>query len=594
MQIVNVQQGSPKWHAHRLNHFNASDAPAMMACSPYKTRAELVREVATGLTAEVDAATQKLFDDGHRTEALARPIAEQIIGAELYPVVGSNGALSASFDGLTIDDSIGFECKRLNKRLREAMVPGCTGADLPLDYQVQMEQQHAVNEAGERTLFVAAHFDDAGQLIEERHCWYVPNPELRARILAGWKQFEADVAAYTPGEPTAPTKIAEPVQALPAISVVVSGEIAIRDNLKSYEVKVREFLDQKLIREPKTDQDFVDLDAQIKMMKAGRDAIKGAIGQVLGGVESVDVTVKTLEMLDSLLQKASAASERTLSTEKDRRKAEIVTDSQTKLREHCAALTARVGVPVTAAADFAGVIKGLKSLASMEDKLSTELARAKIAASGMADLITANRKAMDEADAAGLFPDFAQVCTKASDDFAALIAGRRAAAQERMERERERIRAEEAARLEREQRAEAERKAREEADVKARADAEAKAKADAEARAAALEESKRIEREKDTAAAQRTSLVDYTPVPAPEVRAFTPRAAAPAEEPTLSLGRISAALGFTVTADLLTRLGFAAHVVKAARLYRPSQFREIKRALIEHIEATPDEVPLAA
>lgn len=588
MQIVNVQQGSPEWHAHRLNHFNASDAPAMMGCSPYKTRAELVREVATGLTAEVDAATQKLFDDGHRTEALARPIAEQIIGAELYPVVGSNGALSASFDGLTIDDSIGFECKRLNKRLREAMFPGCTGADLPLDYQVQMEQQHAVNEAGERTLFVAAHFDDAGQLIEERHCWYVPNPELRARILAGWKQFEADVAAYTPGEPVAPTKIAEPVQALPAISVVVSGEIAIRDNLKSYEVKVREFLDQKLIREPKTDQDFVDLDAQIKMMKAGRDAIKGAIGQVLGGVESVDVTVKTLEMLDSLLQKASAASERTLSTEKDRRKAEIVADSQAKLREHCAALTARVGVPVAAAADFAGVIKGLKSLASMEDKLSTELARAKIAASGMADLITANRKAMDDADAAGLFPDFASVCTKPADDFTALIAGRRAAAAERLERERERIRAEEAARLEREQRAAAEAKAREEAEAQRRADADARAKADAEARAAQQVEALRIERERDHAAAQRTSLVDYTPppAPAPEVRAFVAPPPAANETPSLSLGEIKDRIApMSIDAAGLERLGFAPTRARGACLYRHSDWPAIHAAMVKKLLA---------
>ena len=259
MNIVQLQQGTPEWHAHRLNHFNASDAPAMMGCSPYKTRAQLLKEVATGLTEEVDAQTQRLFDDGHRTEALARPIAEEIIGEALSPVVGTNGPLSASFDGLTFLCDQSFECKRLNKRLREAMVPGCTGADLPLDYQIQMEQQHAVNETCERTLFVAAQFDDEGNLVEERHCWYTPNLELRAQILAGWKQFEADVAAYQPAE-VVPTVVAEPVQALPAVLVKVTGEIAITANFGAFETALRDFLEHRLIREPKTDQDFADLD----------------------------------------------------------------------------------------------------------------------------------------------------------------------------------------------------------------------------------------------------------------------------------------------------------------------------------------------
>ena len=37
-----------------------------------------------------------------------------------------------------------------------------------------------------------------GELIEERHCWYWPDAELRARIVAGWEQFERDLADYKP------------------------------------------------------------------------------------------------------------------------------------------------------------------------------------------------------------------------------------------------------------------------------------------------------------------------------------------------------------------------------------------------------------
>ena len=65
-------QGSPQWHAHRARHWNASDCPAMLGCSPYETRQQLLHRMHTGITPEVDAGTQRRFDDGHRFEALAR------------------------------------------------------------------------------------------------------------------------------------------------------------------------------------------------------------------------------------------------------------------------------------------------------------------------------------------------------------------------------------------------------------------------------------------------------------------------------------------------------------------------------------------
>ena len=49
----NLVQGSSAWHAHRATHDNASDAPAMMGCSSYKTRDQLIAELATGITPEV-------------------------------------------------------------------------------------------------------------------------------------------------------------------------------------------------------------------------------------------------------------------------------------------------------------------------------------------------------------------------------------------------------------------------------------------------------------------------------------------------------------------------------------------------------------
>lgn len=594
MQIVNVHQGSPEWHAHRLNHFNASDAPAMMGCSPYKTRAELIREVATGLTAEVDPATQRLFDDGHRTEALARPIAEKIIGAELYPVVGSNGALSASFDGLTIDDRIGFECKRLNKRLREAMQPGCTGADLPLDYQVQMEQQHAVNEAGERTLFVAAHFDDAGQIIEERHCWYVPNPELRAQILAGWAQFEKDVAAYVPTEAPEPAK-ADTMESLPAVSVRLDGALSVAGNLPAFGEALRAFI-AKIPAKPATDNEFATVDAACKALKKAEEALDAAEAGALASITDVEAMRRAVADCRKLARDTRLAAEKLVERRKVEMKEQAVMAARRALADHVDALSAelapiRVQMP---AVDFALAIKGLRSIASMQDALDTELANGKIAADAQARTIRANRAAMDAAEAGHLFPDFAQVCTKAAEDFANLIVSRKAAAQARLEAERERIRAEEAARLEREAAAKRAAEEREQREAAERLAAQERAAAAAAAEVERLAAERRAREEAATLAAQQQAQPAPAPAPAPEVRAFPPAAPAANEVPTMTLGQLNARLGFTCSADFLEGLGFVAHRDRAARLYRPSQVPAIKRALIEHIEAVPDEVPLAA
>ena len=66
MKTHEVVQGSREWHLHRAMFRNASDAPAMMGVSPHKTRSQLLQELHTGVTKDVDAATQKRFDDGHR------------------------------------------------------------------------------------------------------------------------------------------------------------------------------------------------------------------------------------------------------------------------------------------------------------------------------------------------------------------------------------------------------------------------------------------------------------------------------------------------------------------------------------------------
>src|SRR5688572_10085106 len=102
MKTLQLIQGTPEWHTHRATHRNASEAAVMLGKHPSITRSELLRIRATGIEREIHDFLQRLFDDGHKFEALARPLAEKIVGEDLYPCVGVEDQNSASFDGLTL------------------------------------------------------------------------------------------------------------------------------------------------------------------------------------------------------------------------------------------------------------------------------------------------------------------------------------------------------------------------------------------------------------------------------------------------------------------------------------------------------------
>lgn len=584
MQVHNLTQGSPEWHAYRRNHFNASDAPAMLGCSPYKTRDQLIAELATGITPDVDAATQRIFDAGHRFEALARPLAEKIIGEELAPLVGSNGKYSASFDGVTLMGDTGWEHKSLNAELRTAMVDGGTGADLPKVYRVQMEQQCMVEEALTRVLFTASKWDrapdfhedspDGWNLVEARHCWYTPDPALRAEIVAGWTQLEKDVAAYVVPD-AAPVKVvAEAVTALPTVFAQVSGSIALKDNLPEYEVALRDFIDNRLISKPETDQDFANLDLQIKALKGAEAALDASEEQALSQAEMLSAFKRQKDMLHKLTRDTRLAAEKLLDARKEQIKLEQVQRGQKEFAAHMASLNTRLGKPYmpTVPADFAGAIKGKRTVDSLRDAVNTELARAKIAANEIADRIQLNLTSLREnaAEHAFLFADAPQLVMKANDDLLVLIKSRIGAHEakkaEDLEAERERIRADEQA--------------------KAQRDAEAKVTAVAAQAPATLQEQAPTLNQQSQAAIEPVAVQAANVV---QMRAAPAPAAAPAAAPSLKLGSIAERLGFTLTADFLKSLGFEpAATDRASKLYHEADFPHICAALVRHIEGVQD------
>lgn len=440
---LNVQQGSPEWMEARAKRFNASEAPAMMGVSPYMTRTELLRQKATGIVPEVDAATQRLFDAGHEAEANARPLVEALIGEELYPIVATDdaGRLLASSDGATMLCNVGFEHKLWNENVAAQVAEG----NVPESHRWQLDQQFAVF-GFEKIIFVCSD----GTPENFVSCWYFQQPERISTLRAGWDQFEKDLANYRHTE-AVPAAVAEVIDDLPALTVQLVGQVTA-SNLDSFKTAVTARI-QAINTTLVTDADFATADKMVKFLDDGEKRLDLVKAQALAQTESIDQLFRTIDSLKAEMRSKRLTLDKLVKAEKENRKNEIVREAQLAFNEHYNALADRVGIAFSLAyVGFSDSIKGLKSLDSMRDKVSVALANAKIEANAIADRIDINRKAMGEH--AGLFPDFTSVCTKAPDDFAALVAMRvsqqKEADEKRLAAERERIRAEEQAKAQRE------------------------------------------------------------------------------------------------------------------------------------------------
>lgn len=468
MKILSVEQGSAGWLAARAKHFCASEAPAVMGASKYCTRSELLRQKATGITEEVDPDTQRRFDAGHAAEAATRPLVEALLNEELFPVVATDDDdwLLASFDGITIDGSTGFECKLWNDRV----VAQIRSGELDPMYFWQLEQQILVGGL-ERVIFACSD----GTPEKFVHMEYRAVPGRADQLLGAWAQFERDLAEYKPVE-VIPAVVATPTLALPAVSIQVSGAVALTSNLGPFLTELQGFI-AKLPEKPSTDQEFADCKAACKTLQEAQYALDAAEASALGQVASFDEMKRAKALCFDLARNTRLALEKLVVAREKSIKEEIVMGGTVAFAEHVASLNKRLGknyMP-TIQANFATVIKGQKTIASLRNKVDTELARVKIEANEVADRIQINLNTLRElaSEHTFLFSDAAQIVQKQNDDLAILVKSRiaehKAAKAKEEEETRERIRKEE------ETKAEAKVKAEAEAKIKAEQEATPKA-----------------------------------------------------------------------------------------------------------------------
>ncbi|PSL93532.1 MULTISPECIES: YqaJ viral recombinase family protein [unclassified Pseudomonas] len=413
MKIHNVAQGSAEWLTLRAKFRTASEAPAMMGASKYQTRTDLLAAKKTGITPDVTPSQQFIFDKGHATEALARPLTEALIGEELYPIVATEGNLLASMDGATMLGETLFEHKLWN----ESVVAQVKAGELAPHYYWQLEQQLLVSGA-ERVIFVCSD----GTPENFVHMEYRPVAGRAAQLIEGWKQFEADLANFEMAD--APSiVVGKAPDELPALRIELTGMVTA-SNLKVFEDSALAVIDS-VKTTLSTDQDFADAKKAVKWCGDVEEAVAVAKKQALSQTQSIDELFSSLDRISAHARETRLKVDKLVKAQELLVKTNIKQKAELALADHIAAINKTLGQVTLphVVSDFAGAMKNKRTIASLQDAVDTELARAKIDASQAADSIRLNLTSLAElaVDYAFLFNDVQQLVTKANDDLVTLI-----------------------------------------------------------------------------------------------------------------------------------------------------------------------------
>lgn len=411
MKRLSLIQGSDKWKATREDYRVASDASVMMAAHYSTTRDELLRLKHSGTKKEFSDYVQKyVLDKGHEIEAKARPLAEQIVGDELFPVTGisDDGLMLASFDGLTDCGSIIWECKQWNESKAQIVDMG----EVPECDKWQVVHQLVVSRA-EKCLYMVTD----GTPEKCVYVWYSLQDGDEETLLDGWAQFAQDLANYQPPE-AKPVVVANPVDSLPVPVIELAGQVTT-NTLPSFKEHVQRML-EAIPSSLETDQQFADAKLAVKALEEGEKKLKAAKEAALSRTADIEEVFRTLGDVSEMMRQKRLALKSQIQANEDEAKRRMACDAACKFASYTASLNQEIGYDLPhLAADFAKPMKNKKTMASRQSAINDELAKFKIEADKWARIMRANLEQF-KAVASGhqtLFPDLNELLWKPAADF---------------------------------------------------------------------------------------------------------------------------------------------------------------------------------
>jgi len=435
MQILKLKQGSEEWKSVRLECITASEAPIIMGVSPYMSRDDLLKYKTTKNEKEISYYQQIIYDKGHELEASARPLAElrKFDGDDLSPITGitfiDGIKFLASYDGVIMpEQKQAWEHKQFNQKLYDLVK---YGGDLEPMHYWQLEAQAMVGDI-ENIVFTVS--DGTEEKCADTV--YIPRAERRAEYLEHCKQFLKDLENYQPiiVEPKA---IAELIESLPSLNIrteLTEKGIIVISNLDIYREKACELVE--LSKENlETDQDFANAELRIKMFEDAEKNIAVHRSKLMGEFVEVDKIDKLLASIDEMFSKARLNQKKQVDKRKDQIRLDAINNATAAFQKHVKTVNDAITAadygfsnvylpPITV--DFAGAIKGKRTIKTLLEAANNELARAKVEANRIASIIDVNLSALKVVAVAHafLFADIQKLCTMDTEGLKAIAINR--------------------------------------------------------------------------------------------------------------------------------------------------------------------------
>jgi predicted phage-related endonuclease len=349
----------------------ASLIAAVMGLSPYQTRDDVLKLYSTGIVPEIDANLQRIFDNGHRIEPMARSIIENIIGEDLSPVVYSDGLLSCSTDGITFDESIGFECKQWNKKLEQDVIDGI----VPDSHMPQVQQCLMITGAQEWYFTVS-------DGTKENTVYTIVKPDQKwfDRITAAWAQFETDLANYAPVI-HAEKPVHDAVKELPALVIHAYGEITtnnMQDFGNALAARLKEVRAIVLI----DDKDFANANKAAKDFRGQIVKLEAVKKSMLEQTTSIGEAARLIDSWCEDLRLTALQLEKDVKREDFAKKESIISAARNAWNDYINALSETIKPmrPALTPPNFADAIARKRDYNSMQNGVDTMLANSKIEA----------------------------------------------------------------------------------------------------------------------------------------------------------------------------------------------------------------------
>lgn len=553
---LHAEQGSPEWLAIRRKTFNASELAAAMNIHPNIIRNELIRLYACGTEIEYsDYVKNVIFPNGHRVEKIIRVLVEKHFDEDFIPkFFVLDGKYACSLDGQSIMGDTNLEIKQFNKELYESVASGI----LPDHHKPQVQQGLWITGA-ERTIFAVSSEDEQSFV----SMTVLPDPEFFDTIPRIWTKFAEDVENYTDIEQVSFLSEVEKDTRLPVVKLS-SGGISVASNIKAwFSLKKQAFeklpatINNESIGEFQTTKDnFEEALPLIQHLRKGLEENAKPI---------VDV-IEELISIEKYLKKGVSHCTNTLTEFRKSIRQEACNKATEEflayVEEKNQALLVRIEVQVP---DFMACCNRTKNHDSLNSAIGAELANAKIQVDKIEEVLSEKLTWYTQIaeNYSYLFNDLQEIIYKDDEHFRLLVTTR----------------------IEQHKKDEADRLV-------------------ADMTAAVMQNAQQpvpdpspglLSTTSDTtlygdaglsvAAAQRASAEEVHP--ASEANTTVPATAITdptlLSEPTLKLGDINSRLGFTVTCDFLSSLGFDAHSVGTKKLYREEEFQLICAAIVKHV-----------